>query len=39
MRYKILIVDDEAANLRALERLFRTEYDVMTAGSGAIRQC
>jgi len=35
MRYKILIVDDEASNLRALERLFRTEYDVMTAGSGA----
>ena len=35
MRYKILIVDDEAANLRALERLFRTEYDVTTAGSGA----
>lgn len=35
MRYKILIVDDEASNLRALERLFRTEYDVVTAGSGA----
>ncbi|MGQ0762139.1 MAG: response regulator [Acidobacteriota bacterium] len=35
MRYKILIVDDEASNLRALERLFRTEYDVLTAGSGA----
>ena len=35
MRYKILIVDDESSNLRALERLFRTEYDVMTAGSGA----
>lgn len=35
MRYKILIVDDEASNLRALERLFRTDYDVMTAGSGA----
>jgi len=35
MRYKILIVDDEASNLRALERVFRTEYDVLTAGSGA----
>ena len=35
MRYKILIVDDELSNLRALERLFRTEYDVLTAGSGA----
>jgi DNA-binding NtrC family response regulator len=35
MRYKILIVDDEASNLRALERLFRTEYDVLTVGSGA----
>ena len=35
MRYKILIVDDESANLRALERLFRTDYDVLTAGSGA----
>ena len=35
MGYKILIVDDESSNLRALERLFRTEYDVLTAGSGA----
>jgi DNA-binding NtrC family response regulator len=35
MAYKILIVDDEAANLRALERLFRDDYDVITAGSGA----
>lgn len=35
MGYKILIVDDEASNLRALERLFRTDYDVLTAGSGA----
>src|SRR5256885_1529714 len=34
MRYKILIVDDEAANLRALERLFRDEYDVLKATSG-----
>lgn len=35
MNYKILIVDDEAANLRLLERLFRREYDVVTAASGA----
>jgi two-component system sensor histidine kinase/response regulator len=35
MSYKILIVDDEAANLRALERLFREDYEVLTAGSGA----
>lgn len=35
MRYKILIVDDETSNLGALERLFRGEYDVLTAGSGA----
>jgi DNA-binding NtrC family response regulator len=35
MPYKILIVDDEAANLRALERLFREEYEVLMAESGA----
>lgn len=35
MKYKILIVDDEPANVRALERLFREDYDVFTAGSGA----
>jgi two-component system sensor histidine kinase/response regulator len=35
MSYKILIVDDEAANLRALERLFREDYEVLTAESGA----
>lgn len=35
MPYKILIVDDEAANLRALERLFREDYEVLTAGSGS----
>ena len=35
MSYKILIVDDEPANLRALERLFREDYEVLTAGSGA----
>jgi len=34
MSYKILIVDDEPANLRALARLFRDEYEVFTAGSG-----
>jgi DNA-binding NtrC family response regulator len=35
MSYKILIVDDEPANLGALERLFREDYEVLTAGSGA----
>jgi two-component system response regulator HupR/HoxA len=35
MTYKILIVDDEPANLRSLERLFREDYEVLTAGSGA----
>jgi two-component system sensor histidine kinase/response regulator len=35
MSNKILIVDDETANLRALERLFRDDYEVLTAGSGA----
>jgi DNA-binding NtrC family response regulator len=34
MSYKILIVDDEPANLRTLARLFRDQYQVMTAGSG-----
>ena len=34
MKCKILIVDDEPANLRALERLFRDEYEVLTATSG-----
>jgi len=34
MSYKILIVDDEAANLRLLERLFRADYTVITAISG-----
>lgn len=32
--YKILVVDDEPANLRSLERLFRGEYEVLMAGSG-----
>lgn len=34
MNYKILIVDDEEANLRLLERLFRREYQVVTVTSG-----
>lgn len=34
MKYKILIVDDEPANLRLLERLFRRSYGVITAASG-----
>jgi adenylate cyclase len=34
MKYKILIVDDEPANLRMLERLFADQYDVLTATSG-----
>lgn len=33
MQYKILFVDDEAANLRLLERLFRNSYEVYTATS------
>jgi putative nucleotidyltransferase with HDIG domain len=35
MNYKIMIVDDEPANLRLLERLFRRDYHVLTADSGA----
>lgn len=34
MKYNILIVDDEAANLRLLERLLSTTYSVVTADSG-----
>ncbi len=34
MKYKVLIVDDEPGNLRALERLFRGQHEVLTAGSG-----
>jgi putative nucleotidyltransferase with HDIG domain len=34
MTYKILVVDDEPANLRLLERLFRRDYSVLTASSG-----
>ena len=35
MTYKIMIVDDEPANLRVLERLFRPDYQVVTGPSGA----
>jgi putative two-component system response regulator len=34
MPYKIMIVDDEPANLRLLERLFRRDYHVVSAPSG-----
>jgi DNA-binding NtrC family response regulator len=34
MTYKLLIVDDELANIRLLERLFRQEYFCLTASSG-----
>ncbi|MDM7923722.1 MAG: response regulator [Pyrinomonadaceae bacterium] len=34
MNYKILVVDDEPANTRLLERVLRNDYDVVTAGSG-----
>lgn len=35
MTYRIMIVDDETANLRTLLRLFRQDYEVLTAESGA----
>ncbi|MFN2530870.1 MAG: HD domain-containing phosphohydrolase [Pyrinomonadaceae bacterium] len=35
MTYKLLIVDDELPNLRLLERLFRPDYQCLTASSGA----
>jgi putative two-component system response regulator len=35
MTHKIIIVDDEPANVRLLERLFRRDYQVLTAESGA----
>jgi putative two-component system response regulator len=35
MTYKLLIVDDEMANLRLLERLFSGEYHCLTASSGS----
>jgi response regulator RpfG family c-di-GMP phosphodiesterase len=34
MTYKIMIVDDEPANLRTLLRLFRQDYQIVTAESG-----
>ena len=34
MTYKIMVVDDEPANLRLLERLFRKDYEVVAAESG-----
>src|SRR5689334_1357907 len=34
MQYKVLVVDDEPANLRMLERLLRKEYQVLSAASG-----
>lgn len=34
MTYKLLLVDDETANLRLLERLFREDYLCLTASSG-----
>lgn len=34
MKYNILIVDDELANLRLLQRLFSSEHNVLTAESG-----
>jgi response regulator RpfG family c-di-GMP phosphodiesterase len=34
MTYKLLIVDDELANIRLLERLFRPDYFCLTASSG-----
>jgi len=36
MTYKIMVVDDEPANLRLLERLFRRNYNVIVAASDAI---
>ena len=33
MTYKLLIVDDEMANIRLLERLFRLDYSCLTASS------
>jgi response regulator RpfG family c-di-GMP phosphodiesterase len=35
MKYKLLIVDDELANLRLLERLFARDFECLTASSGA----
>lgn len=35
MNYKILVVDDESANTRMLERALRNDYEVLSASSGA----
>jgi response regulator RpfG family c-di-GMP phosphodiesterase len=35
MNYKILVVDDESANTRMLERFLRNDFEVISAGSGA----
>jgi len=35
MTHKLLIVDDETANLRLLERLFSRDFQCLTASSGA----
>ena len=35
MNDKILIVDDESANLRLLARIFRRDYQVLSANSGS----
>ena len=35
MTHKLLIVDDETANLRLLERLFSKDFQCLTASSGA----
>lgn len=34
MTYKLLLIDDEPANLRMLERLFRADYEVLAAEGG-----
>lgn len=34
-RIKLLVVDDEPFNLRAINRTFRESYDLVLAGSGA----
>ena len=35
MKHKLLIVDDELANLRLLDRLFARDFECLTASSGA----
>ena len=35
MNYKILVVDDEPANTRMLERFLRNDFEVISAGSGS----